>query len=78
MVVDGGASDASGTGLLPATPFVESPFLTEIREMYTAFGGGPPPRVSADDGVRAILIAEAAIESLETGRAVPMMDAGAR
>ncbi len=78
LVVDGGEPDASGTGLLPATPFVESPFLTEIREMYTAFGGGPPPRVSADDGVRAILIAEAAIESLETGRAVPMMGAGVR
>lgn len=72
LVVDGGEVDASGTGLLPSTPFVESPYLTEIREVYRAFRGGPPPRVSAEDGYQAIRIAEAAIESLATGRAVTL------
>ncbi|MET1004301.1 MAG: Gfo/Idh/MocA family oxidoreductase [Propionibacteriaceae bacterium] len=70
LVVDGGTPSEEGTGLLPATPFVESPFLTEIREIYTAFRGGPPPRVSADDGLQAIRIAEAALESVSTGQAV--------
>lgn len=72
LVVDGGESDESGTGLLPSTRFVESPYLTEIREVYGAFRGGPSPRVSAEDGYQAIRLAEAAIESLATGRAVTL------
>lgn len=77
LVVDGGTGSAApdgnaGGGLLPAMPFAESPFLTEIREMCTAFQNGPPPRVSADDGLQAIRIAEAAQESLTTGRAVSL------
>jgi predicted dehydrogenase len=71
-VVDGGVVDDSGTGLLPATPFVESPYLTEIREIYTAFRGGPPPCVTAEDGYQAVRIAEAAVESLSTGRAIQL------
>ena len=70
LVVDSGTRQASGTGLLPATPFVESPFLTEIREVYGAFRGGPPPRVSAYDGLQALRVAEAAVESLGSGLAV--------
>jgi predicted dehydrogenase len=70
LVIDGGVTDQAGSGLLPATPFVESPFLTEIREVYRAFRGGPAPRVSANDGVRALRIAEAAISALSSGRAV--------
>lgn len=70
LMVDSGDQTAPGSGLLPETPFVESPFLTEIREVYRAFRGGPPPRVSADDGVQAIRIAEAAITSLGSGTAV--------
>lgn len=72
LVVDTGELDDSDTGLLPSTRFVESPYLTEIREVYGAFRGGPPPRVSAEDGYQAIRIAEAAIESLATGRAVTL------
>jgi len=70
LVVDAAARRSTGTGLLPATPFVESPFLSEIREVYTAFRGGPPPRVSAQDGLQALRVAEAAAESLRTGRVV--------
>jgi predicted dehydrogenase len=72
LMVDGGVVDDSGTGLLPATPFVESPYLTEIREIYTAFRGGPPPRVTAEDGYQAVRIAEAAVASLSTGRAIQL------
>ncbi len=75
LVVNVGSVDESGTGLLPATPFVESPYLTEIREVYAAFRGGPPPRVTAEDGYEAVRIAEAAAESLSTGRAVQLSPA---
>ena len=57
-----------GQGLLPAMPY-ESPFRTELGEFLAAIEGGPPPRVTARDGVAAIRIAEAAQRSLETGRA---------
>lgn len=76
LVVDGGPVRTSGTGLLPDRSHTESPFLTEIREMYAAFRGGPPPRVTAWDGVQAIRLAEAAIESIRSGRAVALEPAG--
>jgi len=75
VVVDGGADDESGTGLLPATHGV-SPFATELGEFARAFTGGPAPRVSAEDGYAATVIAEAAITSLETGQPVAVELAG--
>jgi len=67
--IDGGLRSSDGTGLLPAMHGV-SPFATEIAEFARAFAGGEPPRVTAEDGLAAILIAEAAIESLQTGQPV--------
>ena len=64
-----GGSGGGGT-LLPAMDFAESPFLTELREFATAFAGGPTPRVSAADGLAALDIGLAALESAHTGRAV--------
>lgn len=61
----------AGRGLLPAMAY-ESPFRTELGEFLVALRGGPPPRVSAGDGVEAIRIAEAAQRSLDTGLAVPV------
>ncbi|WP_168207446.1 ROK family protein [Microlunatus elymi] len=71
VVVDLGQAkaDEEGTGLLPAVHGV-SPFATEIAEIAAAFTGGPSPRVTAEDGYAAILIAEAAIASLQTGEPV--------
>lgn len=59
-----------GGGLLPADAFTESPFLIEIREFAAALAGGPAPRVTAEDGLAALDIALAALESAQTGRAV--------
>lgn len=72
LVLDTGTMSGAGTGLLPASPFAESPYLTQLREFYAALCGGPAPRVTADDGMAAIQIAEAATESLRTGRAVEL------
>jgi len=55
----------------PATDLFESPYLTELREFAAAFAGGPEPRVSAADGVVAVDLALAAIESIATGEPVP-------
>ncbi len=64
-----------------------SPFLAELAEFLAAVENGTPPRVSAADGVAAVAIAEAAIESARTGAAVTLdpaspdgdgLDGGAR
>jgi len=67
---DTGAADDGGERLLPDVSLVESPFLTEIREVAAAFAGGPAPRVSAADGVAAVRLAAAANASLAAGRPV--------
>ncbi len=62
---------APGEGI-PATNLTESPFLTELREFAAAVRGGPPPRVTARDGLEAVRIALAAAESDRSGRAVEL------
>lgn len=69
FVLDGGPSAAAGA-MLPDLGFVESPYLTELREFARAFAGGPAPRVSGQDGVVAVRLALAVVESVERGEAV--------
>ncbi|MGA4838465.1 Gfo/Idh/MocA family protein [Streptomyces sp. G45] len=58
---------------IPSTPMTESPYLSELREFAAAWDDpGLVPRVTARDGVEAIRIARAAIESSRTGRAVQL------
>lgn len=59
-----------GGEVRPATDLLESPYLTELREFAEAFAGGPAPRVSAADGVVAVDLALAALESIATGAPV--------
>lgn len=67
--------DADSDGLtIPSTQLRESPYLAELREFSEAFRGGPPPRVDAEDGAIAVFLAEAAQESLATGRVVSMSE----
>jgi myo-inositol 2-dehydrogenase/D-chiro-inositol 1-dehydrogenase len=63
-------SASEGGTLLPSMDFAESPFLTELREFAGAFSGGATPRVTAADGLAALDIGLAALESARTGRAV--------
>jgi predicted dehydrogenase len=55
---------------LPASPLAESPFATQLAELYAAIAGGATPRVRAADGLAALQIALAAIESARTGEPV--------
>ena len=61
--------EASDVGL-PSSPTSESPYTTQIKEFYRALVEGASVRVTADDGLAAVQIAEAALESARTGRAV--------
>ncbi|MFF1572329.1 Gfo/Idh/MocA family protein [Leifsonia sp. NPDC058292] len=57
-------------GYLPPPAHAESPYTTQLRELAAAALGGPEPRVSAADGIRAVALAEAAARSIRTGLAV--------
>ncbi len=55
---------------LPSSPTSESPYTTQIKEFYRALAEDASLRVSAKDGLAAVQIAEAALESARTGNAV--------
>ncbi|MFI8874088.1 Gfo/Idh/MocA family protein [Streptomyces sp. NPDC055243] len=62
---------------IPSSPMTESPYLAELREFAASWEeGGGAPRVSARDGIEAVRIAEAAVESSRTGRAVEITTSG--
>jgi predicted dehydrogenase len=57
---------------LPSSPVSESPYTTQIKEFYRAIAEGKTARVSATDGLIAVQIAEAALESAHTGQPVQL------
>lgn len=64
------ARDDSGDGFLPDVSTLRDPYAAEIVEFATSLAGGAPARVEAADGVRAVEVASAALESLRTGRSI--------
>jgi predicted dehydrogenase len=65
------AGDSPDVGL-PSSPVSESPYTTQIKEFYAALSGGQSARVAPEDGLAAVQIAEAAIQSSLTGLAVTL------
>jgi predicted dehydrogenase len=57
---------------LPSSPVSESPYTTQIKEFNEALLHNQPVRVSAEDGLAALQIASAAMESSRTGKAVTL------
>ena len=57
---------------LPSSPVSESPYTTQIKEFYRALADGKPTRVRATDGLAAVQIAEASLESAHTGQPVTL------
>lgn len=51
---------------------IEASFYAELDAFVTALDAGEPPSPSIADGIRAQLIAEAAVRSLSSGRAEPV------
>jgi predicted dehydrogenase len=69
LILKTGGSDAPDVGL-PASPVSESPYTTQIKEFYAALADGKPTRVHATDGLASVQIAEAAIQSAQSGQPV--------
>jgi predicted dehydrogenase len=54
----------------PPSSSTESPYVTEIRHFSSVLHGNAEPRVTADDGAKAVAVCDAIAESLMTNRAV--------
>ena len=63
-------NDISGDVPIAASPLLESPYTTEIKAFYGHIAHGLAVPVTAADGLAALQIALAAIESAETGAVV--------
>jgi len=65
---------------LPDSPVAENPWALELADFVRSLQGGGPPKVNAEDGLEAVRIAEAVIESARSGRPVALKSAaeGAR
>lgn len=55
---------------LPSSPVIESPYTKQIKEFYEGIKKDSPVRLNAEDGLAALQIALAALESARTGKAV--------
>jgi predicted dehydrogenase len=71
LILKTGGSDAPDVAL-PSSPVSESPYTTQIKEFYSALAEGKAARVRATDGLVAVQIAEAAIQSAQTGQPVKL------
>lgn len=60
----------AGDGYLPLPTATESPYTAQLRDYVSAIAEDREARVTAEDGLRAVAVAEAAMESLRTGRPV--------
>lgn len=58
---------------LPRSPLHESPYTTQIREFYDHLATGAPVRVTARDGLEALRIGLAALESSATGQPITLV-----
>lgn len=68
-VADLAVPDAAD-GFLPEVDPADDPYGLELAEFLGAFTGGAAPRVTAADGAEAVRIANAALESMDTGQPV--------
>lgn len=71
LILKTGGPDAPDVAL-PSSPVNESPYTTQIKEFYSALADGAAARVSATDGLVAVQIAEAALQSARTGQPVKL------
>jgi predicted dehydrogenase len=58
--------------IVPASPVNESPYQREWEDFHAWISEGRAPRVTPEDGLAAVRMAEAALESSRTGRAIKL------
>jgi predicted dehydrogenase len=71
LIGERGGGEA-GTGI-PDSPVAENPWALELADFVASIQGKRPARVSAEDGLEAVRIANAVIESSRTGRPVRLI-----
>ena len=71
LILKTAGSDAPDVAL-PSSPVSESPYTTQIKEFYAALADRKTARVSATDGLVAVQIAEAALQSAHSGHPVKL------
>lgn len=64
------ATDDGPSMIVPGSPVAESPYELEWREFIAWLDGGPAPRVTPKDALKAVQMAEAALTSIQTGQPV--------
>jgi predicted dehydrogenase len=64
--------DATSDVALPGSPLREDPYTTEIKAFYDCLANDAPIPVSGADGLAALQIALAAIESADSGQAIEL------
>lgn len=67
------AGDFPDVGL-PSSPLSEDPYTTQLQEFYSALINDAPTRVTAEDGLAALQIALAAIESARTAKPISLAE----
>jgi predicted dehydrogenase len=68
------ADDGDEAPGLPASPTAEDPFTLELSDFARALSTGAPARVTVDDGIAALRISLAAIESSRLGQPVAVSE----
>jgi predicted dehydrogenase len=71
LLVRKSSGEAPDVGL-PSSPMSESPYTMQIKEFYAVLLGEATCRVTPGDGLAAVQIAEAAIQSAQSGQAVSL------
>ncbi|MGC8862696.1 MAG: Gfo/Idh/MocA family oxidoreductase, partial [Armatimonadota bacterium] len=67
------AKDEQKVGVtVPESPTVHNPYYLELQHFITCLEEGRKPDVTAEDGLEAVRIAEAALRSISTGRPVAL------
>lgn len=56
--------------MIPTSPLAEDPYYTQVKHFLDVLVNGAAPRVTAEDGLAAVQIGLAAIESVRTGRRI--------
>jgi UDP-N-acetylglucosamine 3-dehydrogenase len=64
------AGGGGGGVAVPESPLAEDPYLLEIKHFVDSVEAGQPPSITAVDGMKAVEIALAAIESARTGKVI--------
>jgi predicted dehydrogenase len=64
------ADDGGGGVAVPESPLADDPYLLEIKHFVDSVEAGQQPSITAEDGMKAVEIALAAIESARTGKVI--------